>query len=97
MVQAASSNGKQHHPLLLIFPSDNSWPINGEYDFLENMAPGEACAQAFLHYPHDEDADVQQVKRNETGCGAPLSEWHNIAFEWTPGGRMVRGSGPPRP
>ncbi|GAA3924639.1 family 16 glycosylhydrolase [Actinoplanes auranticolor] len=80
----ASSNGKQHHPLLLIFPSDNSWPINGEYDFLENMAPGEQCAQAFLHYPHDEDVDVQQVRKVQTDCGAPLSEWHNFAFEWTP-------------
>jgi hypothetical protein len=84
----ASSNGRQHHPLL-IFPSDNSWPINGEYDFLENMAPGEACAQAFLHYPHDADVDVQQVKRNETDCGEPLTKWHNIAFEWTP--NHIRG------
>jgi hypothetical protein len=27
---------------------------------------------------------VQQEFLEEKDCGAPLSEWHNIAFEWTP-------------
>jgi hypothetical protein len=84
----AGSNGNTYHPLLIVFPSDNSWPDEGEYDFLENGAPGEACAEAWLHYPHP-NLPVQQVGATEQNCGAPLSEWHNIAFEWTSG--HIRG------
>lgn len=76
-------NGRQYHPLMIIWPTSDRWPNDGEYDFLENGAPGEACAEAFIHYPHP-NMPVQQVNPKETACGAPLSEWHNVAFEWTP-------------
>ena len=79
----AASNGRQYHPLLIIWPDSNRWPEDGEYDYLENGAPGESCAEAFLHYPHNPGA-VQQEFARETNCGASLTEWHNVAFEWTP-------------
>lgn len=82
-VATGANNGRQYHPLLIVWPSSDRWPDDGEYDFLENGAPGETCAEAFIHYPHP-DGPVQQVNPNETNCGAPLSEWHNIAYEWTP-------------
>ncbi|MEQ3541546.1 family 16 glycosylhydrolase [Pseudonocardia tropica] len=76
-------NGRQYHPLLIIWPQSDRWPQDGEYDFLENGAPGEQCAEAFIHYPHGRGA-VQQEYAREKDCGAPLSEWHNVAVEWTP-------------
>lgn len=79
----AASNGRQYHPLLLIWPQSGLWPQDGEYDFLENSAPGMACAEAFLHYPHDAGIPTQQQWVRESNCGAPLSDWHNLAFEWT--------------
>jgi hypothetical protein len=78
----AGNNGRQYHPLLILWPDSDRWPEDGEYDYLENGAPGEDCAEAFLHYPHDEDADVQQEFVRK--CGVDLSEWHNVAVEWTP-------------
>ncbi|MCE0764484.1 glycoside hydrolase family 16 protein [Pseudonocardia kujensis] len=76
-------SGKEYHPLLIVWPESDSWPQDGEYDFLENGAPGEECANAFIHYPHPR-MPVQQEFLEEKDCGAPLSEWHTIAFEWTP-------------
>ncbi|SFO00951.1 Glycosyl hydrolases family 16 [Pseudonocardia ammonioxydans] len=76
-------NGRQYHPLLIIWPQSDQWPEDGEYDFLENGAPGEQCAEAFIHYPHGRGA-IQQEFVRESDCGAPLSEWHNVAIEWTP-------------
>ncbi|TCK26879.1 family 16 glycosylhydrolase [Pseudonocardia endophytica] len=76
-------NGRQYHPLLIVWPTSNRWPQDGEYDFLENGAPGQDCAESFIHYPHDPGA-VQQEFAKEKKCGAPLTQWHNVAFEWTP-------------
>ncbi|MBP2371106.1 glycoside hydrolase family 16 protein [Pseudonocardia parietis] len=76
-------NGRQYHPLLIIWPQSDRWPEDGEYDFLENGAPGEQCAEAFIHYPHGRGA-IQQEFVREADCGEPLSEWHNVAVEWTP-------------
>lgn len=81
--QATSAdNGRQYHPLLILWPDSDRWPEDGEYDYLENGAPGEDCAEAFIHYPHDADAPVQQEHAEK--CGVDLSQWHNIAVEWTP-------------
>ncbi|BBG02072.1 MULTISPECIES: glycoside hydrolase family 16 protein [Pseudonocardia] len=73
----------RYHPVFIVWPSSNRWPQDGEYDFLENSIPGAPCAEAFIHYPHA-PGQVQQEFAREKNCGAPLSEWHNIAFEWTP-------------
>lgn len=77
------ASGNEYHPLLLIWPASENWPGDGEYDFLENDRPGAPCAEAFIHYPHP-NLPVQQEHAQEQNCGAPLSEWHNVAFEWAP-------------
>ncbi|AXB42875.1 glycoside hydrolase family 16 protein [Amycolatopsis albispora] len=78
----SADNGRQYHPLLILWPDSDRWPEDGEYDYLENSAPGEDCAEAFLHYPHDADVPVQQEFAQR--CGVDLTQWHNIAIEWTP-------------
>lgn len=78
-------NDQQYHPLLIIWPDSGERQQDGEYDYLENMAPGEDCAEAFIHYPHPGTDEIQQEFAEEgDDCGEPLSEWHNVAFEWTP-------------
>ncbi|MEU9051321.1 glycoside hydrolase family 16 protein [Streptomyces sp. NPDC048384] len=78
----APDNGRQYHPLLILWPDSNRHPEDGEYDYLENGAPGEQCAEAFLHYPHPEGVPVQQEFAQK--CGVDLTQWHNVAVEWTP-------------
>jgi hypothetical protein len=83
-MNTGAPNDRQYHPLLIIWPDgEDPWPEKGEYDYLENGSPGEDCAEAFIHYPHDPDVPTQQQFARETDCGAPLSEWHNVAFEWS--------------
>ncbi|MGC4938561.1 family 16 glycosylhydrolase [Kribbella sp. DT2] len=84
-----ADNGRQYHPLLIVWPSSDRWPQDGEYDFLENGAPGQACAESFMHYPHNAGIATQQIFAKETNCGSALTEWHNVALEWTPD--VVRG------
>lgn len=73
-------NGRQYHPVLIVWPADNAWPEGGEYDYLENGAPGESCAEAFLHHPKPDPTTKEFARR----CGIELAQWHNFAFEWTP-------------
>lgn len=75
-------NGRLYHPLLIIWPESDAWPEDGEYDFLENEAPGQDCVESWIHYPHNPDVDTQQEFSQK--CGVDLTQWHDIAFEWTP-------------
>lgn len=83
-IATGSNKVRQYHPLLIVWPTSDRWPQDGEYDFLENGAPGAPCVESFIHYPHDAGASVQQIFAKEKDCGEPLSAWHDIAFEWTP-------------
>lgn len=86
-VRSSSLDGlRQYHPLLIIWPTSNKWPEDGEYDFLENGNPGATCAESFMHYPHNPGPVQQEFKREPAPCGAMLSEWHNVAFDWQPTG-----------
>lgn len=76
--------GNTYHPLLIIWPQSNEWPIHGEYDFWENRAPNGTCAGHFIHYPHPRDVPVQQEGGWCTKEGVDLNEWNNVAIEWTP-------------
>lgn len=79
--EATGDGGDTYHPLLILWPDSDQWPQDGEYDYLENMAPGEDCAEAYIHYPH-QPGEVQQEHAQK--CGVDLTQWHNIAVEWTP-------------
>jgi Chondroitinase B/Alginate lyase/Glycosyl hydrolases family 16 len=77
----ATSNGNDYHPLLLLWPESNSRQTDGEYDFMENGAPGEATLEAYIHYPHPGTSVVQQEHFERPNSS--LHQWHNIAMEWT--------------
>lgn len=79
---------QQYRSIMLLWPT-TVWPDGGEYDFFEPHYPGADCSVAFGHYPHPASVPTQQEYFLEQNCGAPLSEWHVIGFEWTP--QYLRG------
>lgn len=78
------TNAAEYHPVAIVWPTSDKWPDDGEFDFVENSRPGDNKAEAYLHYPHPSSVPVQQ--EHATKAGVDLSDWHNIAFEWTPNG-----------
>ena len=78
------SEGTEWHPVIIIWPSSNQWPIHGEYDFWENLDPAAECAGYFMHYPHAANVPIQQEGGWCMKDGVDLTQWHNVAIEWTP-------------
>jgi hypothetical protein len=72
-----------YHPVLIVWPTSDAWPGDGEYDFLENGEPGEQAAGAFLHYPSLDGANHQI---DVADYPVDLTQFHNFAFEWSPTG-----------
>ena len=80
-----TNNARQYHPVLITWPDSDEWPEGAEYDYLENGAPGEQCAEAYLHYPNHQPRTQEHAEK----CGVDLTLWHNFGFEWT--GQRVKG------
>jgi glycosyl hydrolase family 16 len=78
----SETNDPQYYPLLILWPSSDRHPQDGEYDYLENVEPSAPCVEANIHYPHDESAPTQLEPAQR--CGVDLTQWHNLALEWTP-------------
>ncbi|MBK8246307.1 MAG: heparin lyase I family protein [Gemmatimonadetes bacterium] len=69
-----------YHPVGILWSDHASWPLDGEYDFLENGEPGQQAAGAFLHYPSLDGSDHQI---DVPDYPVDLRQWHNFAIEWT--------------
>ena len=78
----STSNGNDYHAVALIWPTSNSRQDDGEYDFYELGVPGQNSLVAFMHFPHPGTEVVQQRRFEKTGVD--MSQWHNVALEWTP-------------
>ncbi len=73
------TNGQeQYHPVLIVWPDSDEWPIHGEYDFIETDV-GES-AGAFIHYPHPSGQPVQQEHASDGDVS--IGDWHNYAIDW---------------
>ncbi len=73
------SSAGSYHPVMLLWPSAENWPIGGEVDWMEISDPARKVADTFLHY----GADNNQVQGN---VNVDATQWHNWAVEWTPQG-----------
>ncbi|MFP5021017.1 glycoside hydrolase family 16 protein [Pseudonocardia phyllosphaerae] len=67
---------KQYHPVLLLWPSEVSWPEGGEIDFAETNSAAKDVS-FFLH--HGSDNSQESDKK-----AVDITQWHNYAVEWTP-------------
>jgi hypothetical protein len=71
----------RYHPVALLWPDAENWPVGGEVDYAETTAAA-SDVDFFLHYSKD--------NRTTNGNRAvDLTQWHNYAVEWTATG--IRG------
>jgi Glycosyl hydrolases family 16 len=70
---------EDYHPVILLWPSAENWPVGGEVDWMEISDPARQSADTFLHYGRNNDQVQGSVKVDAT-------QWHNWAVEWTPQG-----------
>src|SRR5690606_33596772 len=80
--ETSSEGADSYHPVLIVWPDSGERVRDGEYDWLENSAPGEKCAEAYMHYP----GETPKKQEHFEHCGVDLSQWHVFGFEWTPAG-----------
>lgn len=71
----------RYHPVLLLWPDAEDWPVGGEVDYAETTAASSGV-EFFLHY----SAQNRQTSASKV---VDLTQWHNYAVEWTPTG--IRG------
>lgn len=68
-----------YHPVLLLWPDAEDWPVGGEVDYAEVSGADRSDVDFFLHY----SASNQQLHDNRK---LDVTQWHNYAVEWTPQG-----------
>jgi Glycosyl hydrolases family 16 len=68
-----------YHPVILLWPDAENWPVGGEVDWMEISDAKRQSADAFLHYGRNNNQVQGSVKVDAT-------QWHNWAVEWTPKG-----------
>jgi len=66
-----------YHPVILLWPVKEDWPVGGEVDWMEISADDRQDTDFFLHYGADNDQEYGSVKHDAT-------EWTSWALEWTP-------------
>jgi len=69
-----------YHPVGILWTDNVSWPLGGEYDFIENGEPGMQAADSFLHYPSLNGTDY---KIDVPNFPVDMRQFHNFAIEWT--------------
>ena len=73
----SSPGAATYHPVLLLWPDAENFPVGGEIDFMEITDPARKFAEGWLHYGPDD--------RREGGTVAvDATQWHSWAVEWTP-------------
>ena len=66
----------RYHPVLLLWPEAEDWPVGGEVDYAETNAAA-SDVDFFLHYSSEN-------KTTHAAKVLDLTQWHNYAVEWTP-------------
>ncbi|WP_298795307.1 glycoside hydrolase family 16 protein [Pseudonocardia sp. 73-21] len=65
------------HPVLLLWPGAEDWPVGGEVDWMEISDPTRQETGFFLHFGEDNGQEAASVTRDAT-------RWTAWALEWTP-------------
>ncbi|ANY07707.1 glycoside hydrolase family 16 protein [Pseudonocardia sp. HH130630-07] len=64
------------HTLLLLWPSEENWPVGGEVDFMEISDGARQKVDGFLHYGEDNS-------QTQGSVDVDASQWHAYAVEWS--------------
>lgn len=73
----SSAGAETYHPVLLLWPDAEDWPVGGEIDFMEITDPARQYVEGWLHYGPDD-------RREGGGVVVDATQWHSWAVEWTP-------------
>ncbi len=75
-----NARDSEYHPVLLLWPNNNTSPNCAEVDYAEGTS-NTGAMKFFLHYACD-------GKDFQTTAATPVdtTQWHNYAVEWTPAG-----------
>ncbi|OAQ74083.1 glycosyl hydrolases family 16 domain-containing protein [Pochonia chlamydosporia 170] len=65
-----------YHPVLLLWPDKEDWPVGGEVDYSEVGDGTRQNLDFFLHYGQDNQQEHGSTK-------VDMTQWHNYAVEWT--------------
>ena len=82
------STAGSYHPVMLLWPDAENWPLGGEVDWMEISDPARQVADTFLHY----GASNNQVQGD---VDVDATQWHNWAVEWTAQGVTTYLDGKP--
>jgi licheninase len=66
-----------YHPVLLLWPDAEDWPVGGEIDFMEITQPTRQNVEVWLHYGPNDQREGSSIAHDAT-------QWHSWAVEWTP-------------
>jgi len=69
--------GRGYAAVVLLWPSDENWPDEGEIDLAEVFDSTRQSAAEFLHYGHDNHQTGHRIK-------ADFTRWHVITVDWLP-------------
>lgn len=75
-----SARDSQYHPVLLLWPNNNTSPTCAEVDYAEGTADTTLIKFNLHHACHGPNFQTRAARRVDT------RQWHNYAVEWTPAG-----------
>ncbi|KAK2613056.1 hypothetical protein QQS21_000985 [Conoideocrella luteorostrata] len=65
-----------YHPVLLLWPDKEDWPVGGEVDYSEVGDGKRQTLDFFLHYGKDNQQEHASTQLD-------MTQWRNYAVEWT--------------
>jgi hypothetical protein len=72
-----AGKGNRYHPVLIMWPTSDRWPQDGEYDFFECDCDS-GKYEHFEHIPGN-DGSAQEYD----SLSLDIQNYHNYAFEWS--------------
>ncbi|WP_245233904.1 glycoside hydrolase family 16 protein [Mycobacterium sp. PS03-16] len=73
----STAGAATYHPVLLLWPDAEDFPVGGEIDFMEITDPARQFVEGWLHYGPDD-------RREGSVVAIDATQWHSWAVEWTP-------------
>lgn len=89
-MRMTKGNGVKYAALL--WPSNGTWPVDGEIDFAEDGGGDRSGTAATTHYAGPDGTGHYIVQRS---LKIDMSQWQNIGVEWKPGRLVYTINGQP--
>src|SRR5262249_42468834 len=78
-VRARFEAGLGYGQALILWPTSDNWPQEGELDFVETPKPDKKSAALTVHWGADNRIDYRRI-------GGDFTPWHTYSGGWKPSG-----------